>query len=121
MIASWNVNGVRAVQNKGFLAKYFENYDFDILALNETKIDEASANKEKIQNWIPKEFNQYWNFCTAKKGYSGTAIFSKVKPISVSYGIGQKKHDDEGRCTTLEFEHFYVVATYIPNAMQDLG
>lgn len=119
-ISSWNINGIRAVNSKGDLAKYFESANPDILCLNETKIDEGALTKENIKAIIPKEYHQYWNCCKGKKGYAGTAIFTKVKPISVIYDIGTSKHDQEGRTITLEFEKFFIVACYVPNAGQKL-
>lgn len=120
IINSWNLNGVRAVIKKGSFEEYFKDNKYDIVCFNETKVDDASLAKEKIKDAFPSEFHHYWNCCKVKKGYAGTAILSKVKPLSCKYGIGIDKHDGEGRAITLEFDKFFVVATYIPNAMQGL-
>ena len=111
-LVSWNVNGYRAVLNKGF-KEFFDSIDADIFCLQETKMQEGQAD----MNF--EGYNVYLN-CAEKKGYSGTAIFSKKKPVSVNYGIGIKEHDLEGRVITLEFEKFYMVNVYTPNSKREL-
>ena len=111
-LISWNVNGLRAAINKGFM-DFFKQIDADIFAIQETKMQEGQA------ELILEGYYQYWN-SAIKKGYSGTAIFTKIKPISVSYGIGIEKHDQEGRIITLEFEEFYMVNCYTPNSKREL-
>lgn len=111
-LVSWNVNGYRAVLNKGF-KEFFDSIDADIFCLQETKMQEGQAD----MNF--EGYNVYLN-CAEKKGYSGTAIFSKKKPVSVNYGIGIKEHDLEGRVITLEFEKFYMVNVYTPNSKRGL-
>ena len=106
-LISWNVNGLRAAINKGFM-DFFKQIDADIFCIQETKMQEGQA------ELILEGYYQYWN-SAIKKGYSGTAIFTKIKPISVSYGIGIEKHDQEGRIITLEFEEFYIVNCYNTN------
>lgn len=115
-LISWNVNGLRAVINKGFV-DFFNKIDADIFCIQETKMQEDQINEE-IKN-IFKGYNEYWN-SAEKKGYSGTAIFSKQKPINVTYGIGIEEHDKEGRVITLEFEKFYMVNCYTPNSKREL-
>lgn len=111
-LISWNVNGLRACMNKGFLESV-ASLDPDILCLQETKMQPGQAE-------VPLEdYYEYW--CSAqKKGYSGTAVFTRVEPLSVSYGIGMEEHDQEGRVITLEFEQFYLVNVYTPNAQREL-
>ncbi len=109
---SWNVNGLRACVIKGFM-DYFKEVDADIFCLQETKLQEGQIELEL------KGYYDYWNYAT-KKGYSGTAIFTKKKPLSVSYGIDIEEHDNEGRVITLEFEDFYFVTVYTPNSQQGL-
>lgn len=111
-LVSWNVNGIRACLNKGF-KEFFKTIDADIFCIQETKcqVDQVDLTFEG--------YTSYWN-SAEKKGYSGTAIFSKIKPISVHYGIGIPEHDREGRVITLEFEQFYVVTIYTPNAKREL-
>ncbi len=110
---SWNVNGLRACLEKGFI-DIFKDFDADIFALQETKMQEGQAE-------VPTDgYHQYWN-SAEKKGYSGTAIFSRIKPNSVSYGIGINKHDHEGRVITLEFDKFYFVTCYTPNSQNELA
>lgn len=111
-LVSWNVNGYRAVLNKGF-KEFFDSIDADIFCLQETKMQEGQVD----MNF--EGYNVYLN-CAEKKGYSGTAIFSKKKPVSVNYGIGIKEHDLEGRVITLEFEKFYMVNVYTPNSKRQL-
>ena len=109
---SWNVNGIRACVTKGFL-DFFKQIDADIFCLQETKLQEGQINLDL------EGYHQYWNYAE-KKGYSGTAIFTKNKPISVNYGIQIEEHDKEGRVITLEFENFYYIACYVPNAGEEL-
>ena len=109
---SWNVNGIRACEKKGF-RESFETLDADIFCLQETKLQDGQISLEL------DGYNQYWNYA-AKKGYSGTAIFSREKPISVTYGLGSPEHDGEGRAITLEFEDFYFITVYVPNAQEEL-
>ena len=111
-LISWNVNGIRACVEKGFL-DFFERADADIFCLQETKLQEGQIDLE-----LPG-YHQYWNYAE-KKGYSGTAIFTKEKPISVQYGIGVAEHDMEGRVITVEFEEYYVVTVYTPNSQREL-
>ena len=111
-LISWNVNGIRAAVNKGFM-NFFNEIDADIFAIQETKMQEGQL------ELILDGYYQYWN-SAEKKGYSGTAIFTKVKPINVTYGIGIEEHDKEGRIITLEFEKFYFVNCYTPNSKREL-
>ena len=115
-LISWNVNGLRAVVTKGF-KDFFDNVDADIFCLQETKLQEEQVD-ENIKS-IFNGYNEYWN-CAEKKGYSGTAVFSKIKPINVIYGIGIEEHDKEGRVITLEFDKFYLVNCYTPNSKREL-
>lgn len=115
-LISWNVNGLRAVVTKGF-KEFFDNVDADIFCLQETKLQEEQVD-ENIKS-IFNGYNEYWN-CAEKKGYSGTAVFSKLKPINVTYGIGIEEHDKEGRVITLEFDKFYLVNCYTPNSKREL-
>ncbi len=113
---SWNVNGLRAVIGKGF-KDFFKEIDADIFCLQETKMQE-----EQIDDNMKKFFQSYyayWN-SAVKKGYAGTAVFSKEKPLKVTYGIGIEEHDQEGRVITLEFEKFYLVDCYTPNSKREL-
>lgn len=112
-LISWNVNGIRACVEKGFL-DYFKNQDADIFCLQETKLQAGQINLEL------EGYHQYWNYAE-KKGYSGTAIFTKKEPLSVSYGIGIEKHDTEGRVITLEFEDFFMITVYTPNSQTELA
>ncbi|OZI11108.1 exodeoxyribonuclease III [Bacillaceae bacterium SAS-127] len=112
-LVSWNVNGLRACVKKGFL-DYFHEVDADIFCLQETKLQEGQIDLEL------KGYEQYWNYAE-KKGYSGTAIFTKQRPLSVSYGVGSNEDEVEGRIITLEFEEFYLVNVYTPNAKRDLS
>ena len=109
-ILSWNVNGIRAVLKKGFEA-FLAETNHDIVCLQETKISEDLVNGFQFENYP----HLIWN-CAEKKGYSGTAIFSKQAPLSVKKGIGIEKHDKEGRVISAEFEDFYLVTVYTPNA-----
>ncbi len=111
-LISWNVNGLRACVKKGFL-DYFHEMDADIFSVQETKLQEG-----QIELDLPGYY-QYWNYAE-KKGYSGTAVFTKLEPLNVTYGIGIEEHDQEGRVITLEFEKFYLVNVYTPNAKRDL-
>ncbi|MBR2472259.1 MAG: exodeoxyribonuclease III [Clostridia bacterium] len=111
-LISWNVNGFRAVLTKGF-NDFFDSIDADIFCIQETKMQEGQA------EYLPKGYYQYWN-SAEKKGYSGTAIFTKQEPISVSYGLGIEEHDKEGRVITLEFDKFFFVGVYTPNAQDGL-
>ena len=115
-LISWNVNGLRANITKGF-EKFFKEVDADIFCIQETKMQEEQIDIA-IQELF-KSYNQYWN-SAVKKGYSGTAIFSKKKPIKVTYGIGIEEHDKEGRIITLEFEKFFIVNCYTPNSKREL-
>lgn len=107
-LISWNVNGIRACVTKGFL-DFFKEVDADIFCLQETKLQEGQINLDL------EGYHQYWNYAE-KKGYSGTAIFTKAEPLSVSYGIDIEEHDKEGRVITLEFEDFYTITVYTPNS-----
>lgn len=111
-LISWNVNGLRACMGKGFM-DFFEKENADIFCLQETKLQEGQITLE-----LPG-FHQYWNYAE-KKGYSGTAVFTKEKPISVSRGMGIPEHDHEGRVITLEFETCYLVTVYTPNSQEEL-
>lgn len=112
-LISWNVNGIRACVKKGFL-DYFNEQDADIFCIQETKLQEGQIDLNL------EGYYQYWNYAK-KKGYSGTAIFSKKKPLSVSYGLNIEKHDQEGRIITLEFENFYMITVYTPNSQTGLA
>ena len=111
-LISWNVNGIRACVQKGFL-EFFKEVDADIFCIQESKMQEGQLDLEL------EGYHQYWNYAE-KKGYSGTAIFTKQEPISVQYGIGIEEHDHEGRVITLEFEDFYMVTVYTPNSQDEL-
>ena len=111
-LISWNVNGIRACVQKGFL-DFFNEVDADIFCIQESKMQEGQLDLEL------EGYHQYWNYAE-KKGYSGTAIFTKQEPISVQYGIGIEEHDHEGRVITLEFEDFYMVTVYTPNSQDEL-
>ena len=115
-LISWNVNGLRAAMGKGF-KEFFNQIDADIFCIQETKMQEEQIDIE-ISNLF-KDYNSYWN-SAVKKGYSGTAVFTKKKPLKVSYGIGIEEHDSEGRVITLEFEDFYLVNCYTPNSKREL-
>ena len=110
---SWNVNGIRACLKKGFL-EYFTGVDADAFCIQESKMQEGQAELD-----LPG-YEQYWNYAQ-KKGYSGTAIFTKAHPLSVSYGIGVPEHDTEGRVITLEFEDHYLITCYTPNSQDQLA
>ena len=109
---SWNVNGLRAVCGKGF-ADIFTELDADFFCLQETKLQEGQIDLEFLG------YRSFWNYAD-KKGYSGTAIFTRHEPVSVTYGIGIDEHDHEGRVITAEFEEFYVVTVYVPNSQREL-
>lgn len=112
-LISWNVNGLRACVKKGFL-DYFNEIDADIFCVQETKLQEGQINLEL------EGYYDYWNYAE-KKGYSGTAVFTKEEPISVKKGIGIYEHDTEGRVLTLEFDKFYLINVYTPNSQQGLA
>lgn len=112
-LISWNVNGLRACLKKGFL-EYFKEMDADIFCVQEIKLQEGQID-------LPiDDYYQFWNYAQ-KKGYSGTAIFSKIKPKSVHYGLGTNQEEPEGRIITLEYESFFLVNVYTPNAKRDLA
>ncbi len=111
-LISWNVNGLRACMTKGFM-DYFDSQDADFFCLQEIKLSDGQI------DWKKEGYYDYWNYAE-KKGYSGTAIFTKHKPISVSYGIGIEEHDHEGRVITLEYEDYYVITVYTPNSKNEL-
>ena len=110
---SWNVNGLRACMNKDF-ENFFNAINADIFCLQETKLQEGQI------DFAPEGYNCYWNYAE-KKGYSGTAIFTKREPLSVKYGMGIEEHDKEGRLITLEFEDFYFTTVYVPNSQRELA
>ncbi len=112
-LVSWNVNGIRACVKKGFL-DYFHEVDADIFCIQESKLQEGQIELEL------EGYDQYWNYAL-KKGYSGTAIFTKKKPLSVKYGLGDKETESEGRIITLDFDSFYLVNVYTPNSQRDLA
>ncbi|MBR6356998.1 MAG: exodeoxyribonuclease III [Lachnospiraceae bacterium] len=109
---SWNVNGIRACMGKGFM-DFFNAIDADIFCLQETKMQEGQLELD-----LPGYF-QYWNYAE-KKGYSGTALFTKEEPLSVTYGLGIEEHDKEGRVITAEFADFYFITVYVPNSQDEL-
>ena len=110
---SWNVNGFRACLTKGF-EEFFKDVDADFFCIQETKMQPGQAEFET------PDYHQYW-YSAEKKGYSGTAIFAKKEPLSVSYGLGIEEHDHEGRAITLEYEDFYLLCVYTPNAQRELA
>lgn len=112
-LVSWNVNGLRACVNKGFL-DYFHEVDADIFCVQETKLQAGQINLD-----LPG-YHQYWNYAV-KKGYSGTAVFTKKEPLSVRYGVGEEDSEAEGRIITLEFGEFFLVNVYTPNSQRDLA
>ncbi|CUP01870.1 exodeoxyribonuclease ExoA [Clostridium baratii] len=112
-LISWNVNGLRACVKKGFL-DYFNEVNADIFCIQETKLQEGQIDLDL------KEYHMYWNYAE-KKGYSGTALFTKEEPISVKYGLGIEEHDTEGRVITAEFDDYYVVTVYTPNSQDKLA
>ena len=111
-LISWNVNGLRACLQKGFL-DFFKEVDADVFCLQETKLQ---ADQHDLE--LPGYY-QYWNYAE-KKGYSGTALFTKKEPLAVTYGIGMEQHDHEGRVITAEFEEYYVATVYTPNSQREL-
>ena len=112
-LISWNVNGFRSCLEKGF-AEFFNTQNADFFCIQETKMQKGQA------EFAPEGYLQYWN-SAEKKGYSGTAIFTKHQPLSVQYGIGIPEHDTEGRAITLEYEKFYLLCVYTPNAQRELA
>ena len=112
-LISWNVNGLRACVSKNFM-DFFKEIDADIFCIQESKLQEGQIDLD-----LPG-YHQYWNYAE-KKGYSGTAIFTKKEPVSVSYGMGIEEHDKEGRVITLEFENFYMITVYTPNSQNELA
>lgn len=110
---SWNVNGLRACVKKGF-EDFFKEADADIFCVQETKLQEGQI------DFAPEGYHCYWNYAE-KKGYSGTAVFAKEKPLNVTYGIGIEEHDHEGRVITLEYDTFYFVTVYTPNSQTELA
>lgn len=112
-LVSWNVNGLRACVSKGFL-EYFETVDADIFCVQEIKLQEGQIDLQL------DGYHQYWNYAL-KKGYSGTAVFTKEKPLTVKYGVGDLDTQEEGRILTLEFPQFYLVNVYTPNSQRDLA
>lgn len=115
-LISWNVNGLRAVINKGF-KDFYNDINVDIICLQETKMQQDQISIDI--NEMFKDRYVYWN-SAEKKGYSGTVVISKIKPINVTYGLGKEEHDKEGRIITLEFEKFYLVNCYTPNSKREL-
>ena len=112
-LISWNVNGLRACVQKGFL-DYFKSANADIFCIQETKLQEGQIQLDDLEG-----YSQYWNYAE-KKGYSGVAMFTKTQPISVSYGMGIDEYDTEGRLITAEFADFYIITCYTPNSQQEL-
>lgn len=112
-LISWNVNGLRACMQKGFM-DFFNEADADIFCIQESKLQEGQIDLD-----LPG-YCQYWNYAE-KKGYSGTAIFTKKEPLSAAYGIGMEEHDKEGRVITLEYDNFYMVTCYTPNSQNELA
>ncbi len=112
-LISWNVNGLRACVTKGFL-DFFKEIDADIFCIQESKLQAGQIDLQL------EGYHQYWNYAV-KKGYSGTAIFTKKEPMSVAYGIGIEEHDQEGRVITLEYPEFYMVTVYTPNSQNELA
>jgi exodeoxyribonuclease-3 len=112
-LISWNVNGLRSVIGKGVLVPLVEKYQPDCLCLQETKTS------DKVDAGLAG-YEEFWNHAK-KAGYAGTAVFTKVKPVNVTYGVGMPKHDEEGRVMTLEFKEFFVVNVYVPNSKRDLS
>ena len=111
-LISWNVNGLRAVLGKNF-TEDFRALDADVFCLQETKLQEGQVKMD-----LP-DYHEYWN-CAEKKGYSGTAVFTKTEPLSVSYGLPEEEHNHEGRVITLEFEDFFLICCYTPNSQDGL-
>ena len=111
-LISWNVNGLRACVQKGFV-DFFNEIDADVFCIQESKLQEGQI------DFAPEGYHCYWNYAE-KKGYSGTAMFTKTEPLSVTYGIGIEEHDREGRVITAEFKDFYVITCYTPNSQTEL-
>ena len=111
-LVSWNVNGLRACLNKGFI-DFFTQIDADIFCVQETKMQEGQVDIELAG------YEKYWNYAV-KKGYSGTAVYTRLKPLAVTYGMNHEEHDQEGRLITLEFDDFFLVNVYTPNSQRDL-
>ena len=111
---SWNVNGLRACVSKGNFGEAFASLDADVFCLQETKLQEG-----QIELDIPSEYEQFWNYAE-KKGYSGTAVFSRVKPLNVTYGMDAYKEDKEGRIIRLEYDKYFLITVYTPNSKQEL-
>ena len=111
-LISWNVNGLRACMQKGF-ADFFNDIGADVVCLQETKLQEGQI------DFAPEGYFGYWNYAE-KKGYSGTALFTKEKPIAVTFGIGEEEHDHEGRVITAEYKDFYLICVYVPNSQREL-
>ncbi len=116
-LISFNVNGLRAILNKDF-ERDFLSLDADIFSLNETKLSDDSF--KSSFPFCPLGYHVYWTNSKIRKGYSGVAVFSKIKPLSIHYGLIDNKYDDEGRIITLEFENFFYIACYVPNAGEEL-
>ena len=112
-LISWNVNGLRAVVGKGFM-DIFKELDADVFCLQETKLQAGQIELE-----LPG-YEQYWNYAE-RKGYSGTAVFTRIKPVNVTYGMGIEEHDTEGRVITVEYDEFYLVTVYTPNSKEGLA
>ncbi len=112
-LISWNVNGLRACINKGFM-DFFNSVDADVVCLQEPKLSEGKLQLDM------EGYHQFWNHAK-RRGYSGTAIFTRIKPLSVTYGIGMEEHDNEGRVITAEFEDYYLVTVYAPNSQRELA
>ena len=111
-LISWNVNGLRACMQKGF-EDFFKNIDADVVCLQETKLQEGQI------DFAPEGYFGYWNYAE-KKGYSGTAVFTKEKPLNVTLGLGVEEHDHEGRVITAEYKDFYLICVYVPNSQREL-
>ncbi len=111
---SWNVNGLRACVSKGNFGEAFASLDADVFCLQETKLQAG-----QIELDIPSEYEQFWNYAE-KKGYSGTAVFSRVKPLNVTYGMDAYKEDKEGRIICLEYDKYFLITVYTPNSKQEL-
>ena len=121
-IIFWNVAGLRALLQKKDLYNLIQEENPDIICFNETKIEEELIEKMNLKKMFKEKYNyiSFWNCCTEKKGYSGTAILTKSKPLSVSYGMNISKHDKEGRIITIEYDKFYLVCCYVPNSGEGL-
>ena len=111
---SWNVNGLRACVGKGDFGEAFASLDADVFCLQETKLQQG-----QIELDIPSEYEQFWNYAE-KKGYSGTAVFSRIKPLQATYGMDAYKEDKEGRIICLEYDKYYLITVYTPNSKQEL-